>query len=226
MRFVKRICSEFKHVKNSLKRKWLRRSRNKAFGYAPARKKLSFKAVPVLAVAIVLALAAVGGTIAYLTSRTDNVVNTFTVAKIPTDIPEEFNENYKTSAKVQNLGNVDAYIRVAVIANELRKTEEDEEAKIVGPADVSDMLGGDNWLLGDDGYYYYKQRVAPEGYTDDLIKDDIDLTDIQVTIASQAIQADGKDENGKFAVEAAWSNDKTVITVNADGTLSIAAATV
>lgn len=56
-----------------------------------ARKSLSRKALVVLSLMMVLAVAAVGGTVAWLTDKTDPVVNTFTVGNIDIDLTETWN---------------------------------------------------------------------------------------------------------------------------------------
>ena len=60
-----------------------------------ARKSLSRKALVVLSLMMVLAVAAVGGTIAWLTDKTDPVVNTFTVGNINIDLTETKNLDLK-----------------------------------------------------------------------------------------------------------------------------------
>ena len=60
-----------------------------------ARKSLSRKALVVISLMMVLAVAAVGGTIAWLTDKTDPVVNTFTVGNINIDLTETKNLDLK-----------------------------------------------------------------------------------------------------------------------------------
>ena len=60
-----------------------------------ARKSLSRKALVVLSLMMVLAVAAVGGTIAWLTDSTDAVTNTFTVGNINIDLTETKNLDLK-----------------------------------------------------------------------------------------------------------------------------------
>lgn len=64
-------------------------------GARRARKSLSRKALVVLSLMMVLAVAAVGGTVAWLTDSTDDVVNTFTVGNINIDLTETENLNLK-----------------------------------------------------------------------------------------------------------------------------------
>lgn len=64
-------------------------------GARRARKSLGRKALVVLSLMMVLAVAAVGGTVAWLTDSTDDVVNTFTVGNINIDLTETENLNLK-----------------------------------------------------------------------------------------------------------------------------------
>lgn len=147
----------------------------------------SAKKVSALTIALVLILVmAIGGTVAFLTTHTDSITNTFLPTDVTSEIHEEFNpdKTVKTSAVVENTGNVPAYIRVAVVANSL-----DSDGNITGAADVSEKLAASGWTkVGD--YYYYNGVVQPGDKTANLLSDGIDLKDIQVTILASAIQAE------------------------------------
>lgn len=138
---------------------------------------------------------AIGGTVAFLVTHTDQIVNTFQPTDVTCEIIEDFNDNntVKTSAVVQNTGKIPAYIRVAVVANTV-----DAEGNITGTADVSNKLAGSGWTkVGD--YYYYNGVVKPNETTGNLLAEGIDLNDIQVTILASAIQAEPTN-----AVAEAW----------------------
>ena len=150
-----------------------------------------------LALALIL-VCTVGGTVAYLVAHTDPVVNTFTPGEVSCQVEEKFEgNNVKTEAVVKNTGNVPAYIRVAVVANTV-----DENGDITGMADLSqvDWLNEANWTEGNDGFYYYKGVVQPGDVTENLLKNGIPLTGIQVTILASAIQSMPDD-----AVNEAWN---------------------
>lgn len=141
----------------------------------------------------VLVLANIGVTIAYLTHSSGPVENTFKMADITCQIEEDVTDGIKSSVKVQNTGDTSAYIRVAVIANTV-----DKDGAITGPADVSSNLCGQDWVKSGD-YYYYINPVEPNGFTSELLKSQIELEGIQVTILSEAIQSEPVD-----AVQDAW----------------------
>ena len=150
-----------------------------------------------LALALIL-VCTVGGTVAYLVTHTDPVVNTFTPGEVSCQVEEEFKDNYtvKTKAVVKNTGNVPAYIRVAVVANTV-----DEQGNITGAADeniLKNALAASGWTKNGD-YYYYNTAVDPNGLTGELLKNSIELEGIQVTILASAIQSTPTD-----AVQEAW----------------------
>ncbi len=147
---------------------------------------------------VLILVCTVGGTVAYLVAHTDPVTNTFTPGNVTCDVVEEFNteKTAKTSVKVQNTGNVPAYIRVAVVANTV-----DEQGNITGAADeniLKNALAASGWTKNGD-YYYYNTAVDPNGLTGELLKNRIELEGIQVTILASAIQSTPTD-----AVQEAW----------------------
>ena len=154
------------------------------------------KKASALTIAIILILVmAIGGTVAFLVTHTDQIVNTFQPTDVSCEINEKFNDDntVKTSAVVENTGKIPAYIRVAVVANTV-----DDEGNITGAADVSNKLASSDWTnVGD--YYYYNGVVQPNEKTGNLLAEGIDLNGIQVTILASAIQAEPTN-----AVAEAW----------------------
>ncbi len=144
--------------------------------------KTNRKAPVALVAILVLLCCAVAGTVAFLVTKTDSVVNTFTPSKVTTYVEEEeFNGRTKSNVKIQNTGDIDAYIRVAVIVNWA-----DASGNVYGekPVEGTDytisynktvQADGGQWIEGSDGYWYYTKPVAPSTednpqYTGVLIK--------------------------------------------------------
>lgn len=162
-----------------------------------------------LLVSLVLLLAlAVGGTVAWLNSSSGPVTNTMSPGQVPITINETINETFngitKSGVTVTNTGNIDAYIRVAIVANAV-----DENGNIIAgtaPSYVS-LVNTDYWqLLEDDGYYYYKGAVAPDGgTTEQLFKGDVKVTGGELNILAESIQVLGG-YGGKTASEYAWGH--------------------
>ena len=149
----------------------------------------------VLASVLVLTVAMVGGTLAYLATQTDPVVNTFTYGQVPIDIPEDFDGTTKENVRVSNTGNVDAFVRAKIVVT-WKSASGEVSGVAVQPGDYT-MTTGDGWFRGTDGFYYCKAPVkadtespvlittatrtgtAPEGY------------DLSIEILAQSVQADG-----------------------------------
>lgn len=173
----------------------------------------------VLALALALVLVAAGGTIAWLATNTNSVTNTFVPAKVTNEVREDVTSSagVKKNVTVQNTGDVDAYIRADIIVNWVKVDANGEvtsvyAAKPVLNVDYSCELNDSTWkAVGD--YYYYTKRVAPNGSTDALItqakplKAGPDGCQLQITVISESIQADGVDSKGNKPVELAWNVD-------------------
>lgn len=108
----------------------------------------------ILALALIAAMA-IGGTIAYLTTKTDGVVNTFTPSKVSCTVEEDFNGTTKEKVNVRNTGDTTAYIRVKLVTYRTN----DAGQHIGGTATIPSFTFGENWVeFG--GYYYYTLPVA------------------------------------------------------------------
>lgn len=150
-----------------------------------------------LAAALILGIA-VGGTVAYIITRTGAVTNTFTPGKVSVDVDEDFDNNTKSNVTVENTGDTAVYIRVAVIANWC-----DDAGNIVEPWSTSVLKITSSWIKGTDGYYYYKTPVSVGGVTDSLFEgytpDPNGSLHLEMDIIAQAIQS-----TPASAVENAW----------------------
>lgn len=162
-------------------------------------------ALLMMALALLLG-AIVGSTLAYLFTNTDSVTNSFVPAKITTDITEDFKDNVKNNVQVKNTGDVEAYIRAAVVV-----TWQDSEGKVYPTAlvegtDYTVTWTMDGWTKHTDGYYYYTSSVAPSASTGVLLTDCKPVEGkapenyhLVVEILSSAIQSEPVD-----AIRDAW----------------------
>lgn len=163
------------------------------------------------------------GTVAYLSTNTLSVKNQFKAGVVSPTIIEEFDGEIKQNVVVQNHGDVDVFIRAAIIISWV-----DEDGNIYGIAPQkehytmdlnlrSDENPESNWIRGADGYYYWLKDVEPSGITDNLINkcslnDDVIGPvgyNFCVEVIAQTIQS-----NPDNAVEESWENDK--VTIDAD----------
>ena len=140
----------------------------------------------IIALALILVLA-VGGTVAYIFTHTGPVINTFTPTEAKITVNEEISSNQKTSITVvNNSTGVPVYIRVALVANMIDKDE-----NVTGAASVPTFTLGDNWIVGNDGYYYYTEPVPVGESTGNLLEKAMTLDEnMQVVVLADAIQAE------------------------------------
>ena len=165
------------------------------------------KTALILSLCLIFALA-VGTTFALLKASTAPVTNTFTAAKSGTDIVEELDGNQKKSIVVQNTGTAVSYVRVKLVMNWV----DDNGNVSAEPVNITPSIT-DDWFE-QDGIYYYKTPVAPDGKTENLLKANSPITEpadkpagchLEVTVLAESIQA-----APSKAVEGAWTAVKVV----------------
>lgn len=179
------------------------------------RKLLAGKTPKVILLVVSLLLVmvlSIGGTLAWLTDKTESVVNTFTPGEVTTTVDEDLKGDVKNDVKIQNnVNSVDAYIRAMVVV-----TWQDDAGNVYGEAPVeskdysitwSGTNGDGGWFKGDDGYYYHEAKVAPDSTTSVLftnckVETGANIPDgyhLCVEVISSAIQAEPD-----TAVKDAW----------------------
>lgn len=169
---------------------------------------------PVALVALLLLLCCtVVGTLAYLVDKTPEVKNTFEPASVSTAVEETFKNGEKKDVKIQNTGNIDAYIRAAIIINWADK-QGNISATPVKTTDYTITWTKEGWVEHN-GYYYYTAPVAAGALTGELFTD-CKLAEkvtppegysLQVTILADGIQSEPAD-----AVIQAWGVDPSALT--------------
>ena len=167
----------------------------------------------VIATVLLLALA-IGGTLAWLSTKDGPITNTFTPSKVTCKVTESFNGETKSNVNVTNTGDTDAYIRVKLVTYRVN----DEGDHIGGIAKIPDFTPGAGWVENGD-YYYYTQPVAPGEQPEISLIDRITLTDSYddaddadggkqvIEVMAEAIQANGVADDGTKAVVEAWGVD-------------------
>lgn len=173
-------------------------------GRAPARRG-NGRRIALLCVALVL-VASIGGTLAYIAVRADEVENTFEPAYVTSKVVVG-----NGTRAVKNTGNVDAFIRAAIVVNWM-----DENGNVRGlspqAGEYSMTVNESDWILNEgDGYYYYKYKVASMAVTANLVTDiQYNITppagySLAVEVAAEAIQAAGDtDDTSVPAYQDAW----------------------
>ena len=146
-----------------------------------------------LTIALVLVLAlAVGGTLAYLFTRTDDVQNTFTPSHVTCEVTESFDGTTKRDVNVTNTGDIDAYLRVKLVTYRVNEKGD----RIGGTAEIPTFTPGAGWVQYGD-YYYYTKPVAPNAQPKTALIDSITLRDYDdadggkqvIEVMAEAIQS-------------------------------------
>lgn len=167
-----------------------------------------------LITALVGALILCGTVLAYMFRQTEYKDNEFTPATVSCNVLEEFDGEQKTSIKVQNTGNIDAYLRVRFVSYWV-----DADGNIVAkPSSMPEISVATGWLKGSNDTYYYQSVVTPNNSTGELLSHPISLD---------------KDENGYLQVvevfaEAIQSKpqkaaiDRWGVTIDSNGNITAA----
>ena len=155
------------------------------------------KPVKLLLSFLLIFTVSVGGTLAYLSTQTGPVVNTFMPSHVDCVVEEEFDGTVKKNVNVTNTSDIDAYIRVKLITYRVNEAEE----HIGGTSEVPEFTLGTNWVKHTDGYYYYTLPVsAGEKPANDLIGGE------GITLSSSYNDADGGKQVIEVMAEAIQAN--------------------
>ena len=155
----------------------------------------------VLIIAVLLLLgAAVGSTVAFLTTKTKPVENSFEYAKVSCEVTGS-----KENVQIKNTGNTAAYIRATYVVT---WRDGNRNVAVSVPDGYSYTLTenlGNYWNKGADGYFYYSLPVSPGNSTQDsLLTCNVTYPDnpeytLSVEILAEAIQSEPAE-----AVQQAW----------------------
>ncbi|MFR3451052.1 MAG: hypothetical protein ACLTSX_04890 [Collinsella sp.] len=159
------------------------------------------------------------------------MTNMFVQGKVDPSIEENFGDGYtvKKDVKVKNEGTMRSYVRAAVsiywqdgAGNQLWEAPEAGTDYVIVWGDVdSNSSAGAHWITGRDGYYYWSDPLERGASTGNLIKevkqapDPVGDKDLVVDISSQALQAEGTEDN---TFDYAWG-EASGLAVSAGGSL-------
>ena len=144
------------------------------------KKHITKKSIVIISFALLLMIT-VGTTLALVFTNTSSVQNTFTPSRVSCAVVENGNDPVasgnvdidaiKSNVQIQNTGDTDAYIRVAIVVNWMSESGNVYAIKPVKGQDYSISLSlADGWFE-EGGYYYYSMPVAPDGKTPVLINE-------------------------------------------------------
>ncbi len=173
---------------------------------APASPRGSKRTITVLLSFLLVLTLSIGGTLAYLSTRTDPIENTFKPSYVQVDVDEKFDGTNKSQIKVKNESDIPAFLRVKLLSYRINEAGN----TIGGTAEIKDVTLTADWFEKD-GYYYYKKPVAVNGLTSNMLLnplvleayDDVDGGKQVIEVIAEGIQADGM-KDGVPAVTLAW----------------------
>jgi hypothetical protein len=167
------------------------------------------KAVVLFVLTVVLVVAAVDTTLAFLAVRTDSIENRYPTPQIEVRIEENM---------ITNAGDMPVYVRAATVATWVSTTDEKtilSEAPVVGEDYNYTLTYGEGWFKATDGFYYYSSPVDGGDSVEFLAgathNNRIAGYELVITVVSAAIQATPAE-----AINESWP----AVSVTADGTLS------
>lgn len=176
---------------------------------------LSGKAITLIVSIMALAAMTVGGTLAWLAASTNDIENRFAPSDPDIEIREEFDGSEKRNVKVENVGDLDMYVRVNLVFTWTNAQGHVIEKPATAEVDID--YGSAFWVQGTDGYWYYTKPLKA-GYTTENLIDEATATfpqgmgyGMDLEVLAQSIQA-----MPVSAVEGEWP-----VTVNTSGSLSV-----
>lgn len=170
---------------------------------------------------LLLVTTMVGGTLAYLVTKSEPVNNTFTPSFVDCEVTENFDGTTKRNVNVTNTGDTDAYIRVKLVTYRVNAAGQ----HIGGEAEIPTFAPGAGWVYRE-GYYYYTKPVAPQAQPNTNLIDSITLTGSYtdadggkqvIEVMAEAIQAKGVAADGTKAVVKAWGVDPETLSLGGAG---------
>ena len=182
--------------------------------------------VLLLLIATILLLTSVGGTVAYLMDKADEMTQTFAPAAVATRIVESAGADGR-SIQICNEGTIPVYVRAAVIGNWV--VNQDGVEQVAAPWTGTLPLGS-GWFQGADGFCYYAKPLPAEDdpatknlredMTPNLLAGELSQENapegaqLVLQVLHQSIQAEGTNEMGERPAEEAWQ-----VSVDASGWL-------
>jgi len=137
------------------------------------KKQITARTVTVIVSTVLLVLACVGMTVAFIIDKTDPITNIFQPSTVSCEVNEKNwtdGDTVKEEVVVVNTGDTDAFIRCAIVINWQNDAGEVLGTAPVENTDYSLKLNLKNWTPGSDGYYYHKSEVSPEQTTEVLVR--------------------------------------------------------
>ena len=159
--------------------------------------KLGLKQWALIVSVLCLLLVTVSGVYAFLSATSQSLTNRFLPVEVTCQVKENFDGQVKSNVRICNTGDVDAYIRAAVIVNWVNAEGKLLATAPVAGTDYNVVWGDTGWVQDTAGFWYHQAAVAVDDATAVLIQSISPVHDevpegyfLQVQILASAIQAD------------------------------------
>ena len=117
------------------------------------KRKLNKRSLILLVSFVAVLTITVSSTLAYIAVKTGSLTNIFHPAAVSVELTQNGNDY-----TIKNVGNVDVYVRVAVVAKQDGQGEVELDTLVT-------QFTGDNWEKASDGFWYYTQMLASNAET-------------------------------------------------------------
>lgn len=165
---------------------------------------------PLLLAALALSLTAVGGSLAWLLDQPASAENRLSPGRVPNTVEEDIEDGVKNNVRITNTGNVDAYIRAALVFTWVDDAGNVSSDRPRPGVDFSWDLQLDGWKQGADGFYYHLRPVDPGASTGVLFTNcqagEKKGFRLSAEILGQSVQALGLDETGTPPAVKNWDS--------------------
>ncbi len=135
----------------------------------------------VIFIAVLTTLAAVGGVMAYMFKKSNEIKNILDAPVVEGQVLETFDAatGMKSSIRLKNTGNIDAYLRLKLVSYWT-----DDDGHVLGVPSEMPAVSFDSasWVAGSGDTYYHKNAVAPASQTSEFLSSSMTLTSKSVTI--------------------------------------------
>ena len=172
---------------------------SKHTGKYSRKPRISRRSILLTVSVLVLCLAMVGGTVAWITTSTAPVQNVFSLPNADITIEEEFDGQVKRNVRIKNTGDVPVFVRVKVLY-----TYKDQNGNVL-PCNESDVYKDrgstqrDAWKEDQHNTFYYRATLQP-GEVTGALYETIQLMEgvtppegytLDVHVIAQCVQAEG-----------------------------------
>lgn len=154
----------------------------------------------ILCLIALLLLSTAGQTCCFLTAKSADTTNPFSMGENTVTVEEGFNGTVKTNVKIANSGTVPAYIRVRAVAGRYHADGTMASVPVSGTYESS---LGSGWVRQGD-YYYHKDPVEPGESTSVLFSsvhpkstlgEEYNGLNFHFDVLADSVQANGTDDN-------------------------------